>query len=87
MIGRGQVLRATAGRDRDKYFIVMDDERDGYVLLADGKSRPVSRPKRKNVLHVAVTSLRADDIERLLADGLSPTNKQVKRALARLLLS
>ena len=80
MIARGRVLRATAGRDRDKYFIVMDEERDG-------KSRPVSRPKRKNVRHVAETSLRAGEIERLLADGTPLTNKQVKKALARLLLS
>lgn len=87
MIARGQVLRATAGRDRDRYFIVMEDERDGYVLLVDGKSRPVSRPKRKSVKHVAVTALRADEIEQLLADGMPPTNRQVKKALARLLLS
>ena len=87
MIARGRVLRATAGRDRDKYFIVMDEERDGYVLLTDGQSRPVSRPKRKNVRHVAETSLRAGEIERLLADGTPLTNKQVKKALARLLLS
>ena len=45
------------------------------------------RSKRKNVRHVAETSLRADEIERLLADGTPLTNKQVKKALARLLLS
>ena len=85
-IAKSDIVRSDAGRDQGKLFIVLAVEGE-YLLLADGKARPVSRPKRKNVRHVAVTSLRADDIERLLADGLSPTNKQVKRALARLLLS
>lgn len=49
--GRAQIVRSLKGHDRGRLFCVMDVE-DGAVLLADGKERRVSAPKRKNVKHV-----------------------------------
>lgn len=40
-----------AGRDKDAIFLVL--ARDGReVLLADGRSRKLEKPKRKNIRHV-----------------------------------
>lgn len=46
-----------AGRDRDAVCIVLAEEGE-YLYLADGRQRPVERPKKKKRKHV-----------RLLADA------------------
>ena len=64
---RGRVVRSRAGRDKGRYFAVLAAEGDRLVL-ADGKLRPIGRPKRKNVRHVAGTLVRLDE-ETLAAAG------------------
>lgn len=53
----GTVVKAKAGRDDDRFFVVTeicDDRR--YVLIADGKTRKLVSPKKKNIKHLAVTN-------------------------------
>ncbi len=61
---RGSVVISRAGRDCGKPMMVTDVS-DGFIYLSDGGERPLSRPKKKNVLHVTKTSkcLLADSIE------------------------
>ena len=42
---------ATAGHDRGTLYLVLE-ENEKSVLLADGKLRKLSRPKKKNRKHV-----------------------------------
>lgn len=52
---RGMVVCATAGKEKDNYYIVT--QLDGKaVYLADGKHRTLSKPKRKNVRHIRPTT-------------------------------
>lgn len=51
---RGTVVKSIAGRDKDLWFIVWEDEGD-TVLLVDGKLRPLENPKRKKKKHCRVT--------------------------------
>jgi len=62
-IARGAVVRSTAGHDCGELFIVLKAV-DGFVWLADGKSRRQGHPKRKRVLHVRTVS-RLPDIAAL----------------------
>lgn len=59
-IVKGRVVIAKAGRDKGKAFVVVGIIDDRTVLLADGKSRPLERPKRKNTLHLQATSTDID---------------------------
>ena len=59
-IAKGSVVIAKAGRDKGKAFAVLDVLDDRTVLIADGKRRPIERPKRKNVLHLQATRTTAD---------------------------
>ena len=52
---KGTVVISKAGRDKG-YFMVVLDEADGYVIVADGKERPLDRPKRKNPKHLQKTN-------------------------------
>lgn len=57
---KGRVVIAKAGRDKGRAFVVTEIIDDRTVLIADGKSRPLERPKRKNVLHLQATSTDID---------------------------
>ena len=47
-IQKGRIVKASAGRDGGRYFAVVG-EKDGFILIADGKTRKLSSPKRKNI--------------------------------------
>ena len=51
MIGKLAVSRA--GHDRENTYVIIDEEGE-YVYLADGQTRTVDRPKRKNKKHIQV---------------------------------
>lgn len=72
-VKKGLVVKAAAGRDKYSYFVVLEaDERFAYI--ADGKSRKLEHPKRKNVKHLNPTA------EVLCIDGI--TDKKLRKALS-----
>lgn len=52
---RGRVILSLAGRDKGMFLAVTGVLPDGSVLAADGKGRPLLKPKRKNQKHVQAT--------------------------------
>ncbi|MDR1564076.1 MAG: KOW domain-containing RNA-binding protein [Oscillospiraceae bacterium] len=78
-IKKGSIVLAKAGRDKNAFFAVLEvGERE--LLLADGKRRPIERPKKKNTVHVAATS------NVLGAEALN-TNRSLRRAINELTAS
>ncbi|HRR75469.1 MAG: KOW domain-containing RNA-binding protein [Ruminococcus sp.] len=58
-IQTGSVVIANAGRDSGGYFVVTAcGER--YCFIADGKSRKLGSPKRKNIKHIRLTDSMID---------------------------
>ena len=55
-ITKGSVVIAKAGRDKGKAFAVTKFIDPRTVLIADGKRRPLEKPKRKNVIHLQPTA-------------------------------
>ena len=54
----GSVVRACAGRDAEsRYggFFVVTGVSYGYCFIADGKTRKLAAPKRKNLKHIRLT--------------------------------
>ena len=47
----GQIVRSAAGHDKSELFCVVG-EKDGFLLLANGKQRKAASPKRKKPGHV-----------------------------------
>ncbi|MBP5431277.1 KOW domain-containing RNA-binding protein [Ruminococcus sp.] len=56
---KGSVVMAEAGRDKGSYFAVVDAD-EKYCLIADGKSRKLANPKRKNIKHIRITDSMID---------------------------
>lgn len=71
---RGTVVRSKAGRDGDSFLVVLE-VLNGLVLVVDGKQRPIERPKRKNVKHIAIT-------EQTFTEEQLQTNRSIRHALS-----
>ena len=48
----GQIVTPKAGQDQGRAFLVIGTAEDGKLLIADGKRRRITRPKKKNPAHV-----------------------------------
>lgn len=49
----GMLASSKAGHDKDSVYVIIREDGE-YIYVADGKSRTVERPKRKNKKHVQV---------------------------------
>ena len=84
----GWIVQADAGRDKGDIFCVVGvDQEQNRLLLADGKRRKVSHPKRKKLGHVSCFT---DDQARMydhpvvhsLKQGEPVSDRALRRALA-----
>ena len=73
-VKRKQVVKSKMGRDKNRFFVVMD-VKNPYVYLADGKLRKLESLKKKKIMHIAVTS------SFFCMDDDKITNKSLKRFL------
>jgi ribosomal protein L14E/L6E/L27E len=51
----GQLVYSKKGRDKGLPFIVTAVQND-YVYLADGRLRPLGKPKKKKIKHIQATN-------------------------------
>lgn len=80
-VRKGQLVRSARGRDTGRWYLVVDRGQDGFIYVADGVQRPVSRPKRKNPKHLLVWSTLADGIAEAFATGHRITDAEVRDTL------
>ena len=80
-IGISDVVRSTAGRDLDQLFYVIGSD-DSYVILANGKDRPLDRPKRKKRKHVQKVLRSETRVAAKLMQGDKVLNSELRRDLA-----
>ncbi len=75
------VVISTAGRDRNELFYVigMDDQ---FLTLANGKDRPLDRPKRKKRKHVQKVLRSETRVADKLRRGDKVLNGELRRDLA-----
>ena len=80
-ISKSDIIESLAGRDKGKYFYVMDVE-DNYVLIADGKGRKLENPKRKKLKHVRRVSRTETRVAAKIQNGDKVLNSELRRDLA-----
>lgn len=69
----GRIVYSAAGRDRNKLMVIVE-ETEKFLLVCDGKERPVERPKRKNPKHLRFT-------ETYIEPNLFKTNRILRKTL------
>ena len=72
---------STAGRDKGELFYVIAEE-DQFLLLANGKDRPLDRPKRKKRKHVQMVLRSETRVAEKLKRGDKVLNSELRRDLA-----
>ena len=77
----GDIIRSKAGRDKDRYFIVMRTD-DLYIWTCDGDLRKVDKQKKKKIKHTKYMDYSSEYIKNKLEDGEKVTNSEVRRAIA-----
>ena len=82
-IARSDIVKSTAGRDKGKPFFVLEVEGD-FLLLADGKTRKLERPKRKKRKHTAFLAHSDSRTAGKIRSGEKLTNSELRRTLAQL---
>ena len=77
------VVRSTAGRDAGDIFYVIGED-PVYLTLANGKDRPLDRPKRKKRKHVQKVLRSETRVAEKLIRGDKVLNGELRRDLAYL---
>lgn len=77
----GQIVHSKAGRDKDRYFIVVGVIDEDYVLVADGQLRKINSPKKKKKKHLVFHNMYADEIRRMLIENQKVSDADLKKSL------
>ena len=75
------VVRSTAGRDAGEIFYVIGED-PIYLTLANGKDRPLDRPKRKKRRHIQKVLRSETRVADKLRRGDKVLNGELRRDLA-----
>ena len=81
LISIADVVRSTAGRDQGLCFYVIQEE-PIYLYLANGKDRPLDKPKRKKRKHVQKVLRSETRVAEKLRHGDKVLNGELRRDLA-----
>ena len=74
MLEKGRVVKSLAGRDSG-YLLAVISADDKTAQVCDGKERPLSRPKRKNIRHI-------EPLETVLTEDEMRSDRALNKALA-----
>ncbi len=59
-MNRGLIVYSLAGHDKGNFQVVIKAN-EKFALVCDGKSRPIERPKKKNIIHLKATKKSVDE--------------------------
>ena len=80
-INISDVVVSTAGRDEGEWFYVIGEDQD-CLMLANGKDRPLDKPKRKKRKHVQKVLRSETRVAAKILSGDKVLNGELRRDLA-----
>ncbi|HHT37599.1 MAG: RNA-binding protein [Candidatus Wallacebacter cryptica] len=80
----GQLVSSKAGRDAGRRYLVLAKLNDKHVLVADGVTRKVIQPKKKNIRHLVAHRQIATEVAQALQQEQKLTNQQLRLAIKSL---
>ena len=79
---KGRVVQSIQGRDRGRYFLVMEALDEGTVTVADGRYHPLERPKKKKTRHLHAKPI-VVNLNTIRPEGGKVQNSDLRRALEK----
>ena len=86
MYSLGDVVCSAAGRDAQRYFVVVEVIDEQYVRIADGALRKLSSPKKKKYKHLTPTGQALENIAQKMASGAKVFDSEIRNAIESLAL-
>jgi ribosomal protein L14E/L6E/L27E len=80
----GRVVQSTQGHDRGRWFLVVGLVDERFVLIADGETRKLEKPKKKQVKHLLTVPAIAEDTLKQIRDGSQNADSAIRKALKTL---
>ena len=79
---RGEYAVSLSGHDRGKVYIIIE-ENEKYLMLSDGKLKPLEKLKKKNPRHVQIVKKHTYNKEIIgkLERNEKLLNEEIKRAI------
>lgn len=83
MVEPGRVVKALAGRDKDRFFMVLNVVDEEYVHISDGDYRKLAHPKLKKIKHIKLTPVVLTVIKEKLNDGKKVFDAELRSAIMK----
>lgn len=77
----GRVVLSKQGHDKGGWFLVVKVQDEKHVLIADGATRKLEKPKKKQIKHLRPKPARCMEIAAALEDGKPLLDSDVRKAL------
>lgn len=77
----GRVVVSIAGRDKNKYFVIISIIDANYVYIADGCLRTKDHPKKKKLRHLRLCPEVLHSIAAKLSGGAKVFDAEIRSAL------
>lgn len=79
----GSVVKSLKGRDKEKYFVVIEIVDENYVRIVDGKTRKISAPKLKKVKHLQSNGEILEKVQQIIFQKALLYDKIIKMSLKK----
>lgn len=76
-----RLVKSIAGRDKNKYFAVMEVIDENYILISDGKGRTTEKPKRKKIKHITDMECELLRIKEKMNEAKKISNSDIRKAI------
>ena len=77
----GRIAVSTAGRDKGRFFMILDIIDEQYVYIVDGDLRTKDRPKKKKLRHLKLCSDVLNGIADKLEQGARVFDAEIRSAI------
>lgn len=77
----GKLVLSRAGRDKNHLYVIIRQLDNEYVLLSNGKTKTIEKPKRKKIKHLRIFEDMDDNIKASIQSCNKSTDLKIKRFL------
>lgn len=77
----GRVVLSKQGHDKGRWFAIVGLVDEKHVLIADGQTRKLEKPKKKQVKHLRPKPARLAEVAQRLLEGKTVLDSELRKAL------
>lgn len=80
---RFEIVKSNAGHDQGNIYLISQILNKDYVLLIDGKTRIMSKPKKKKIKHITSLKEVENQLESIFDDKSKINDGEIRKILKK----